>query len=327
MSSTKFSQKRMGFLAASNCFKSTSDILTLATNVFRREFVAANHLDTCIAVNCLCNIINSFMSTELLNDCVTLLNASKPDLRKKVCLLFFKIFFNNPEAVPQMCERVAEKLQDENIGVKVATVNTILEISRINPKCVLFTAKALFDLLTTTKNNWMIIKLLKTMVELAKVEPRLVKRLIDPLKTLLQSTPAKSVEYEIIRTIISSFYETEELVILAMSKLQGFLDSNDPNLKYLGLSGLQEMIKKHPNIAYEYNHFIVEALQSKDLTIRLRALSLLRLTTSKQNLCDIIVEIVKEIQKSENSDIKEELFSTGLYLLSKENYDLVEDFK
>lgn len=233
MSSTKFSQKRMGFLAASHCFKSTSDILFLATNVFRREFVASNHLDSCIAVNCLSNIINSDMSKELLNDCITLLNTSKADLRKKVCVLFFKIFFYNPDALAVAFERVAEKLKDENQGVVVATVNTILEISRINPQYVLFTAKDLFDLLITTKNNWLIIKLLKSLVELTKIEPRLVKRLIDPLTTLLQSTPAKSVEFEIIRSIISSFSHVEDLVNLALSKLQGFLDSNDPNCNCL----------------------------------------------------------------------------------------------
>lgn len=153
MSSTKFSQKHSGLLAASQCFKPNSDILFLATNFFRRELVANNYLDTCIAINTLACIVNSDMSKELMNDCVILLNNSKTILRKKICVLFFKLFIQYPEGLTTCFERLAEKLKDENSGVVMGTVNTIFELARHNPSFVLFTVKDLYELLNTTTNN------------------------------------------------------------------------------------------------------------------------------------------------------------------------------
>ena len=153
MSSPKFSQKHSGLLAASQCFKSNSNTLLLATNFFKRELVASNYLDTCISINALACIVNADMSKEIMNDCVNLLNASKPILRKKVCVLFYKLFVQYPEGLVPHFERLAEKLKDENNGVVLGTVNTIFELARHNPSFVLFTAKDLYELLNTTTNN------------------------------------------------------------------------------------------------------------------------------------------------------------------------------
>ena len=161
MSSPKFSQKHSGLLAASQCFKPNSDILFLATHFFRRELVASNYLEACIAINCLACVVNSDISKELLNECVNLLNSSKVVLRKKISVLFFKLFIQYPEGLTTCFERLAEKLKDDNQGVVLGTVNTIYELSRHHPKFVLFTAKELYDLLNTTSSNWMLIKLIK----------------------------------------------------------------------------------------------------------------------------------------------------------------------
>ena len=88
-----------------------------------------------------------------MNDCVILLNNSKTILRKKICVLFFKLFIQYPEGLTTCFERLAEKLKDENSGVVMGTVNTIFELARHNPSFVLFTVKDLYELLNTTTNN------------------------------------------------------------------------------------------------------------------------------------------------------------------------------
>lgn len=327
ISSLKFSQKRTGYLVVSQSLKSTSEVLILTTGLFRRDFVSKNMLETCVAVNCLASIVNEELARELLNDCITLLNTGKYVLRKKVCVLMFKMFYYWPEGLSQAIERLAEKTRDENIGVVVGTVNTIYELSRRNPRSVLFTAKQMYELLNSTSNNWLIIKLIKLFGELCKVEPRLYKKLIDPLTRILHNSSAKSVEYEITKCIFTHFSEYPKLLSLAVERLQNFLESNDPNLKFLGLSSLQQIILSETVRAEEYHSFVVESLQSKDFTIRLKALDLLKITTTKQNLPEAISHIMQETQSSQNAELKEELIGTGLFLLGKNHYELVEDFK
>ncbi|OMJ67797.1 hypothetical protein SteCoe_34942 [Stentor coeruleus] len=327
MSSDKFSQKHSGLLAASQCFKPNSDILFLATNFFRRELVGNNTIDTCISINTLSCIVNADMSKELLNDCVTLLNASKPILRKKVCILFYKLFLQYPDGLIACFERLAEKLRDESPGVVMGTVNTIYELSRINPSFVLFTAQALYEILNTTTNNFVIIKLIKLFIELVKVEPRLLKKISIPFTRILTSNPAKSVEFEVIMAICVLFHDSDDMLRIILQKLPGFLDSHDPNLKYLGLVILHKLIQINIEYAEEYKIFIMEALQSKDVTIRLRALELIKITTTSKSLVETIKNLLIEVEKPTNAGIKEELISSCLYLLSFNQYELVEDFK
>ena len=160
----------------------------------------------------------------------------------------------------------------------------------------------------------------------------MLKKLVSPFSRILQNNSAKSVEFEVIRSICIIFTESEEMMRLALSKLNGFLDSHDPNrnnykVKYLGLVALQQMIRISPSITDEYRIFILEALQSKDITIRLQALGLLKITTNTGTLVETIKNLLEEIEKPTNASIKEELFSCCLYLLTHNQYELVENFK
>jgi AP-3 complex subunit delta-1 len=58
--------------------------------------------------------------------------------------------------------RLKDRLEDDDPGVVSATVNVITELSRkSNPKNFLPLAPQLFELLTTSSNNWMLIKIVK----------------------------------------------------------------------------------------------------------------------------------------------------------------------
>jgi len=53
----------------------------------------------------------------------------------------------------------------------------------------------------TSTNNWMTIKLVRIFGQLAPLEPRLGKKLVEPLRQIMTTTPAKSLLYECIRTV------------------------------------------------------------------------------------------------------------------------------
>jgi hypothetical protein len=61
--------------------------------------------------------------------------------------------------------RLKDRLEDDDPGVVSATVNVITELSRkSNPKNFLPLAPQLFELLTTSSNNWMLIKIVKLVI-------------------------------------------------------------------------------------------------------------------------------------------------------------------
>jgi AP-3 complex subunit delta len=108
---------------------------------------------------------------DLFSDLLPMLNHSNAYVRKKSVLVMYKIFLQYPDALRVAYPRLREKLDDEDtcfpshnglmIAVVSATVNVICELARKNPKNYLALAPQLFNLLTTSNNNWMVIKVIK----------------------------------------------------------------------------------------------------------------------------------------------------------------------
>jgi AP-3 complex subunit delta-1 len=115
----------------------------------------------------------------------------------------FQVFLRYPEALRQCFPRLKEKLEDPDPGVQSAAVNVICELARKNPRNYLSLAPTFFKLMTTSQNNWMLIKIIKLFGALTPLEPRLGKKMIEPLTNLIHSTSAMSLLYECINTVIA----------------------------------------------------------------------------------------------------------------------------
>nr|XP_060483342.1 AP-3 complex subunit delta-like [Panthera onca] len=57
--------------------------------------------------------------------------------------------------------------------------------------------------MTSSTNNWVLIKIIKLFGALTPLEPRLGKKLIEPLTNLIHSTSAMSLLYECVNTVIA----------------------------------------------------------------------------------------------------------------------------
>ena len=155
------------------------------------------------------------------------MTSTKPYIRKRAVLLLYKVFLNNPEALKPAFPRLKEKLEDPDPGVQAAAVNVICELARRNPKNYLALAPIFFRLMTTSTNNWVLIKIIKLVNKrkkfcfsfhsffvfqfgaLTPLEPRLGKKLIEPLTNLIHSTSAMSLLYECINTVIAGNEDDE----------------------------------------------------------------------------------------------------------------------
>lgn len=75
--------------------------------------------------------------------------------------MLYKIFLKFPDALRPAFPRLKEKLEDPDPGVQSAAVNVVCELARKNPKNYLSLAPIFFKLMTTSTNNWMLIKIIK----------------------------------------------------------------------------------------------------------------------------------------------------------------------
>ncbi|XP_023210947.1 AP-3 complex subunit delta-1-like [Centruroides sculpturatus] len=334
MSSTKFTFKRVGYLAASQSFYEETDVLMLTTNMIRKDLNSQNMYDAGTAMSGLSCFVTPDLARDLANDVMTLLTSTKPYLRKKAVLLMYKIFLQFPEALRPAFPRLKEKLEDPDPGVQSAAVNVICELARKNPKNYLSLAPVFFKLMTSSTNNWMLIKIIKLFGALTPLEPRLGKKLIEPLTNLIYSTSAMSLLYECINTVIavlisisSGMPNHSASIQLCVQKLRILIEDTDQNLKYLGLLAMSKILKTHPKSVQAHKDLILQCLDDKDESIRLRALDLLYGMVSKKNLMEIVKKLMVHMDKAEGTNYRDELLCKVIDICSQNNYQYITNFE
>lgn len=172
------------------------------------------------------------------------------------------------------------------------------EISRTNPKVFMLTVPQLFELFKS-ENNWLIIKLIKLMHEIIKVESRMIKKLSKTYQHLLVTTKAKSVEIDLIREIITHFRSQEELFSLAKDKIMEYFDSDDNNLLYLGLSAIKCIMLNNDDDTLVYKNKIVQCFKKYDITVRRAALNCIQSVVTVDNAREIVNDLMTNINELE----------------------------
>ncbi|XP_076414967.1 AP-3 complex subunit delta-1 isoform X2 [Peromyscus maniculatus bairdii] len=262
------------------------------------------------------------------------MSHTKPYIRKKAVLIMYKVFLKYPESLRPAFPRLKEKLEDPDPGVQSAAVNVICELARRNPKNYLSLAPLFFKLMTSSTNNWVLIKIIKLFGALTPLEPRLGKKLIEPLTNLIHSTSAMSLLYECVNTVIavlislsSGMPNHSASIQLCVQKLRILIEDSDQNLKYLGLLAMSKILKTHPKSVQSHKDLILQCLDDKDESIRLRALDLLYGMVSKKNLMEIVKKLMTHVDKAEGTTYRDELLTKIIDICSQSNYQHITNFE
>jgi AP-3 complex subunit delta-1 len=283
-------------------------VILLVTNLFKKEFAntssTASQYEIGLAINCLANIATKDLACDCITDVVNLMSNSKSYIRKKAVIAMYKLYIRYPQGLRLTFEKLKERLDDSDSAVVSCAVNVICELANKNPKNYLSMAPKFFKLLTTSSNNWMLIKVVKLLGSLVCEEPRLARKLLEPLSTIIQNTTAKSLQYECIYTISLALPHTRRedgtdaknvpaVLALCSTHIKELIENEDPNLKYLGLVALVQLLSSHPRVVVEMRELVLKCLSDDDVTIRTKALELLSGIVSKKTLVDLVQHLLK----------------------------------
>jgi AP-3 complex subunit delta-1 len=78
--------------------------------------LTSNPNDTAIGLNGLSHTISPDLAQDLSRDVVTLLNHSKPHVRKRAVIAVYKTLVKYPDATPFALTRLKERLEDQDPG-------------------------------------------------------------------------------------------------------------------------------------------------------------------------------------------------------------------
>ncbi|KAK3681526.1 AP-3 complex subunit delta [Vermiconidia calcicola] len=309
MSSPKYLQKRVGYLAAVQSFRPDTEVLMLAENLLKKDLNSPDKATMALPMTTIPHVINPSMANSLLTDLLPRLSHSNAAIRKKTIVTLYRLALVYPETLRPAWPKIKERLLDdsEDPSVTAAIINVICELGWRRPQDFLPLAPRLFELLTAGGNNWMAIKIIKLFSTLTPLEPRLVKKLLPPLTSIIKTTPAMSLLYECINGIIQGGImeaaegtaEGDEIARLCVNKLRAMLVvEGDPNLRYVALLAFAKITSSHADLVSQHHDVILECIDDADISIRTRALDLIIGMVSANNLQIVVERLLKQLRNA-----------------------------
>ncbi|KAH7852076.1 hypothetical protein Vadar_020339 [Vaccinium darrowii] len=324
-SSPRFHHKKIGYLAASLSFHSSTAVSLLLTNQLRKDLSSANHHEVTLALHCLSSICNPDLARDLTPDIFTLLSSSKLFIRKRAVATVLVFFREYPDAVRVCFKRLVENLESSDSQTVSAVISVFLELASREPKSYLPLAPEFFRVLVDSRNNWVLIKVLKIFAKLGPLEPRLANRIVEPICDHMRRSGAKSLVFECIRTVVTSLTNYESAVRLAVDKVKEFLIDDDSNLKYLGLQALSIVAYKHLWAVVENKEFVIKSLSDTDPNIKLEALRLVMAMVCEDNVAEICRVLLNYALKSD-PEFCNEILGSVLSTCCANFYEKIGDF-
>lgn len=325
MSSPQFFYKKIGYHAVTQSFNDDTPVILLITNQLRKDLNSSNQFEVSLALECLSRIGNVDLARDLTPEVFTLLSSSKVFIKKKAIAVVLRVFEKYPDAVRVCFKRLVENLESSEPVILSAVVGVFCELCLKDPRLYLPLAPEFYKILVDSKNNWLLIKVLKIFAKLATLEPRLAKRVVEPICEFMRRTEAKSLLFECIRTVLSSLSEYESAVKLAVVKVREFLVDDDPNLKYLGLQALSIIAPKHLWAVLENKDFVIKSLSDGDYNIKLESLRLLMSMVSESNVAEISRVLINYALKSD-PEFCNQILGSILSTCCRNLYEVIVDF-
>ena len=120
MGSNSFECKRIGFVIAPLIFKEerNQEFLTLVPNIFRKDMKDMTEFYTnAISLTCLSRICNEELASLLYRELVPLYTSSKPLIRRKSCIMTYKMFYCCTDSITELISHLADRIRDNKVGV------------------------------------------------------------------------------------------------------------------------------------------------------------------------------------------------------------------
>ena len=133
------------------------ELVIMTASQLKKDFRSKNIYDICSAIHFASSICTKELSFCIEDDLQRLLTYSKPCVRKRGCVFGRKLILSNGELGDKVSKLLIEKLKDDDTGVLIAAISSILDCSIQYPKFFIEAIPSIYKLVEH-KNNWLVIK-------------------------------------------------------------------------------------------------------------------------------------------------------------------------
>ncbi|RDB28424.1 AP-2 complex subunit alpha [Hypsizygus marmoreus] len=313
ISSSKYSEKQIGYLAVTLLMHENSDFLRLVVNSIRKDLDGNNEIDNCLALHAIANVGGSEMAEALAEDVHRLLISptSQTFVKKKAALTLLRLYRKHPDVIPatEWALRIVSIMDDPDLGVVICVTSLVMALAQDNLDAYAVCYTKAVDRLNRlvieheyaatyayykVPSPWLQVKLLRLLQYYPPSEdPSIRSVLHQVLQTIMNNSAESSrnvqhnnaqhaVLFEAIGLAIH-LDTASPLVGTAAVLLARFISSKETNVRYLGLDTMAHLAARAESLEPIKRHqsTIILSLRDKDISVRRRALDLL------YSMCDV----------------------------------------
>lgn len=331
IASSKFPEKRVGYLGLTQLLDENTEVLMLVTNSIKNDM---NHDNQYVAGLALCafgNIASVEMCQALSTEIGNLLKSSNPYVRKKAALCAMRIVKKVEDIQSKFNNQIPGLLEDRNHGVMVSGCALLTALLDLDKEYIPEFRKQSQTLIRSLRNmvtsgytnaaeydiagiidpflQAKILRLLKILGQNSLETSEGMNDILAQVATNTEGTKntGNAILYECVLTIMA-IEETSQsgLRVLGINILGRFLLSRDNNIRYVALATLQKVVSIDLKAVQRHRGTIIDCLKDPDISIRKRALDVTYALVNEDNIKNMTKELLNYLLVSDN-EFKEDL--------------------
>ena len=348
MSSSKYSEKQMGYLALSIMLRDRSDIPAMVLPIMRKDLASLNESDTCLALQLVSGMSMPDLAKALGEEVLKLLISptSSVHVRKKAALTALSFFRLDPLFVDLAAwvDRLAVLLQHRHHGLAQCVSSLVTALVQHAPwEYPMFYRPAVEQLcqIQLEKDHrleymyhrvpapWLQVQLLA----LLRVYPEVPKE-ARGVEAKLQNVFASIWKRDTLHAMTADVHESNALYAVQLEAIRlavhldpssyvvtrsaaqvgRFLTSPQSNVRYLTMEVMTLLAHDMPSLQPIQTHsdMIFLSLSDKDISVRRRALDLLYAICDRTNVRDIVQRLLDYLRVAEASLRQDMTFKISL---------------
>jgi len=317
--------KRIGYLACNVFLHKDHEFMLLLINTLQRDLNSTNHLEVCAALIGISRLVNLEMVPAILPLVLKRLEHPKEVVRKKAIIALQRFYQLEPSTVADARDTIRKVLCDSDPSVMGASLHLLHDMARDNPAGSKDLVPSFVSILKQVTEHrlsrdydyhripapWLQVKLLQILATLGHADQKASEQMYEVIGDCMRRADSGvnvgyAIVYECVKAI-AKIYPNPPLIELAASNISRFISSENHNLRYLGVTGLVQIVQVNPSYAAEHQIVVVDCLEDPDDTLKRKTLNLLYRMTNPSNCEVIAAKLLYHLKLSVDAHLRREL--------------------